>query len=752
MHTRPRPRDGGARAARRPAAATVTCLPERSSPQRAVSMGEPQPDRIWIRNLLDASDEAIYFKDLDSRFLRVSLGLANRHGLSQAHMCGMTDADLFAGVHAAEALADEQAILRTGRPILDKEECEDFDDRPARWVSTSKFPLRDADGAIIGTFGVSHDITRRVLAEQEMVRLAEASAAASARLARAEAQLRSVLNGSADAIAQYTPDLTYRYINPAGERLRGRSLAQLVGRTDREVGPAHEAADSWEAALRQVLETGRQGEHEFCMALPGGKRGWFHTTLSPETDESGAVVGVLTSTRDVTVSKEAELALAHQALHDPVTGLANRYLLMDRLDQALLRLERVRGRVMLTFIDLDHFKSVNDGYGHDVGDEVLVELAQRLSALTRREDTVARLGGDEFVVLCEHVTRDEDVRAIAAILVEAMAAPFTVGEGLQVQLSASIGVAVTTDASMRAGDLLRNADSAMYRIKQQGRNGFHVFDPAADAATTGAVQLEAELQHALSRDEFALVYQPLLSLSDQRVIGFEALLRWRHPVRGTLAPGEFLAAAERMGLMGRIGDWVLDTACGRLATWSSRHGTHPDAQPLSMAVNISGSQLRACGFAARVRAALDAHGVAPAALRLEIGERELIHDDPRVLAALADLGEIGVQLVVDDFGASVTSLSRLPRIPVSVVKLARFADLHQRGIVAAVIATAHGLDMSVVGGGIEDATQLAELKAMACDDGQGFLLGRPLDECAAEALLHGNRGVPGIVAGEAAAC
>ncbi|MDH5833271.1 putative bifunctional diguanylate cyclase/phosphodiesterase [Luteimonas kalidii] len=719
-------------------------MPERQSPPRSASPAELQPDRIWIRNLLDASDEAIYFKDLDSRFLRVSLGLANLHGLTQAHMCGMTDADLFADAHAAEALADEQAILRTGVAILDKEECEDFDDRPVRWVSTSKFPLRDLDGTIIGTFGVSHDITRRVLAEQEMVRLAEASAEASARLAQVEAQLRSVLNGSADAIAQYAPDLTYRYMNPAGERLRGRSLDQLVGRTDREVGPAHEAADSWEAALRQVLETGRQGEHEFCMALPGGKRGWFHTTLSPETEGSGAVVGVLTSTRDVTANKEAELALAHQAMHDPVTGVANRYLLMDRLDQALLRLERMRGQVMLTFIDLDHFKSVNDTYGHDVGDEVLVELAQRLSVLTRREDTVARLGGDEFVVLCEHVTRDEDVRAVAAILVEAMAEPFCVGDGLQVRLSASIGVAVTSDASMRACDLLRNADSAMYRIKQQGRNGFHVFDPAADAGTSGAVQLEADLQHALGRDEFALVYQPLLSLADQRVIGFEALLRWRHPARGTLAPAEFLCAAERMGLMGRIGDWVLDTACSRLAAWSSGSGQRAGAQPLSMAVNISGSQLRAPGFADRVRAALAAHAVAPASLRLEISERELIHDDPRVTGALAELGEVGVQLVVDDFGASVTSLSRLPRIPVSVVKLARFADLHQRGIVAAVIATAHGLDMSVVGGGIEDAAQLAELKAMACDDGQGFLLGRPLDESAAEALLHGGRGAGAI--------
>jgi diguanylate cyclase (GGDEF)-like protein/PAS domain S-box-containing protein len=700
-------------------------------------------DRVWIRNLLDASDEAIYFKDLQSRFIRVSLGMANLHGLTQERMHGLTDFDLFTEAHAAEALADEQQIIRTGMPILNKEECESFADRPTRWVATSKFPLRDLDGSIIGTFGVSHDITRRVQAEQEMVRLAEASALASAGLARAEAQLRSVLDGSADAIAQYAPDLRYRYINPAGERLRGMTLAQLVGRTDREIGPDPEAAESWEAALRQVLATGQPREHEFSMIVPGGKRGWFHSTLSPETDPSGAVVGVLTSTRDITVGKVAELALAHQAMHDPVTGLANRYLLMDRLGQALLRLERTPGRVVLIFVDLDHFKSVNDSYGHEVGDEVLVELARRLSALGRRDDTVARLGGDEFVVLCENVQSDDDVREIAGRMVRALAAPLGVGAGLQVRLSASVGIAVTGDASARAADLLRDADRAMYRVKQQGRNGFHVFDPAADAEADQQLQLEADLQQALDRGEFALVYQPLLALADRRLLGFEALLRWRHPTRGTLPPAEFLAIAERMGLMGLLGTWVLDTACRRLATWSAARPATAGAEPLSMAVNVSGSQLRAAGLADQVRHAITTHGVAPSSLRLEISERELVHDDPRVESALAELGEVGVQLVVDDFGASVTSLARLPRIPVSAVKLARFADLRQREVVAAVIATAHGLGMSVVGGGIEDAEQLAELDALACDGGQGFLLGRPLEEAAVEQLLRSGRGFAG---------
>ena len=713
--------------------------PPDGQPQRASPAVEEALDRLWIRNLLDASDEVIYFKDLESRFLRVSLGMANRHGLTQAQLYGRTDSDLFAEAHAASALADERDILRTGLPIVNKEECEGFADGAVRWVSTSKFPLHDTDGRIVGTFGVSHDITRRVLAEQEMVRLAEASAAASARLARVEAQLRSVLNGSADAIAQYDPDLRYRYMNPAGERLRGRPLHELVGRTDREIGPDHEAADSWEAALRRVLETGDRGEHEFSMLLPDGSQGWFHSTISPEFDEQGRPVGVLTSTRDVTAAKRAERALAHQAMHDPVTGLANRYLLMDRLQQALLRLARSPGRVVLVFVDLDQFKAVNDAYGHEVGDELLVQLAARLSAMRRREDTVARLGGDEFVVLCEHVQCDAGVREIASKMVDALAEPFDVGAGLQVRLSASLGVAVATDPAANASDLLRNADTAMYRVKQQGRNGFHVFDPA-DTRSDGTLELELDLQHALARGQLALVYQPMHSLEDQRLLGFEALLRWRHPTRGVLLPKDFLCTAERLGLMGPIGAWVLDTACARLAAWSGEESVLGATEPLLIAVNVSGNQLRAAGFADQVRRALAAHGLPPARLRLEIGERDLIQDDVRVEAALVELGAIGVQLAVDDFGASVTSLARLSSIPVSVVKLGRFAGLRQREIIAAVIATAHGLGMSVVGAGIEDAGQLAELSDLACDDGQGFLLGRPLEESAVPRLLRAGGG------------
>ena len=437
-------------------------------------------DRVWIRNLLDLSSEAIYFKDLQSRFLRVSQGMAALHGFTPDQMNGLTDFDLFAESHAAVALADEQQIIRTGVPMVNKEECEAFDGAPTRWVATSKFPLRDVDGTIIGTFGVSRAITRRVLAEQQMERLAVESAAAHAELTRVEAQLRSVLSGSSDAIAQYAPDLRYRYMNPAGERLHGTAVAALVGRTDREAGIDPDGVDAWETVLRDVLASGQPGEHTFSKVASGGPRGWFQTKLSPEIDQGGAVVGILASTRDITVSKSTELALAHLATHDPLTGLANRYLLMDRSEQAIARLGRTSGRVVLIFLDLDRFKAVNDSHGHGIGDEVLVEVARRLSATARREDTVARLGGDEFVVLCENVEPACDLLEMAGRMAGALALPFAVGAGLRLRVSASVGVAVTADEAARASDLLGDADAAMYRVKQKGRNGACIFDPVAD--------------------------------------------------------------------------------------------------------------------------------------------------------------------------------------------------------------------------------------------------------------------------------
>ncbi len=700
-------------------------------------MTPSEVDEVCARNLLDTSEEIIYFKDLDSRFVRVSLGCARANDMTQAELVGLSDADLFDAEYAAETLADEAEIARTGRPLLNKQECHRRPGRDEIWVSSSKFPLFDPDGQIIGTFGISRDVTPLVLAEREAARLAEAAQVANEDLRRVEARLRAVLDGSTDAIAKYDRSLRYEYINPAGERSRGASMAELLGRTDRETGMAAGPLSVWEPALARVAETGEPDEIEFSVPDAVGVESWFHTSLTAERDAEGRVVGVLASTRDVSDLKRAELALAHQAMHDPVTGLANRYLLTDRLEQALGRLERAGGRVALFFVDLDHFKEVNDTYGHDVGDRVLVEFARRLERVARRQDTVARLGGDEFVLLCDSLADETGVEHIAERIVRVLASPYHEA-GLTVRLSASVGAVVADDASTTASMLLRSADSAMYRSKDSGRNRYTVFDPEAQVTAPGA-GLERELRSAVDADQLRLVYRPLLSLGDQRVLGFKASARWDHPTRGLLEAEEFLAGVKERGLVGRIGAWVLENACAQLARWQATRP--PTEASLLMAVHVTGDELREPGFTQRVLGTLDRNGLAPDVLRLGLTERALVHDVPDARDLLLELTAAGLRLAVDDFGSTYRSLAALPYVPVGVVGPGPLdAPADERGVVTAVVAMAHGLGMSVVGEGIETTPELVELVDLVGDDGQGFLLAVRLDPGEAGRLLTVDAG------------
>jgi len=711
----------------------------KNEPVDAAQCADPRlsVDLVCARNLLDSPWAIIYFKDLQSRFIKVSLDCARVNDMTQDEMIGLTDYDLTDHAHASALLADEQRIIATGEPMIDKEEVDRFVDQPGTWVETSKFPLRDTHGSIIGTFGISRDVTRREFAEQQAVRMAQEAADAHAALARAEAQLRAVLDGSTDAIAKYDAGLRYQYINPAGERLRGLSLAELAGRTDRQTGMAESSLWIWEAALNRVLETGEPNDVGFSSPdAPDESSEWSHVSLSPDRDDTGAVVGVFSSTRDITDLKRAEHALAHQAMHDSLTGLANRYLLTDRVSHALERKQRSSASVALFFIDLDHFKDINDTYGHEVGDRVLVDVARRLEHVARRGDTVARLGGDEFVLLLDDEMTDDDVPEIAERIVAALARPFSDGT-VTLQLSASVGAAIAEDPSIGASGLLQRADSAMYRAKVSGRSRFEVFDPTTPSDTPAGSALEIELRSALEAHELKLIYQPTLALGDRRILGFEALLRWDHPERGTLGPADFLAAAEARGLIIPIGAWVLDTACAQLAVWTSRR--HPATTTLTMAVNVSGRQVREPHFAELVSDTLDRHGITPRQLCLEITERELAIDNPATRETLTALAALGVQLAVDNFGATYTSLSRLPQFPVSVVKLEKLsASSHDRRIAAMVIAMAHGLGMRVVGQRIETITQLNNLEDLTCDDGQGYLLGRPMSTDDVDRVLQGK--------------
>jgi diguanylate cyclase (GGDEF)-like protein/PAS domain S-box-containing protein len=417
--------------------------------------------------------------------------------------------------------------------------------------------------------------------------------------------------------------------------------------------------------------------------------------------------------------------IRRRGLHDPLTELPNRTLIMDRLGQAVQRADRATGHVALIFLDLDHFKVVNDSLGHRAGDAVLCQVADRLRAAVRPADTVGRFGGDEFVVLCEQVADDAEARAIAERLSSAFARPFPVG-GDEHVLGASLGIALL-DPEGDPEALLRDADSAMYRAKDRGRARIEVFDVGMRAWADGRLQTEAQLRRALDGDELEVHYQPIVDLCDGSVAAVEALVRWRHPERGLLAPDAFIPVAEESGLIVPLGRRVLELACRQAAAWDALRGERP---PLAVHVNLSPRQLHDRALVETVEATLRATGARPSGLVLEITESTLIDRGPTPLALLERLRDLGVQLVLDDFGTGYSSLSYLAQLPIGGLKVDRSfvagLDAGQAPIVDAIVRLARAFDLSVVAEGVEDERQLAALRRLGCELAQGYLFARPL--------------------------
>ena len=456
--------------------------------------------------------------------------------------------------------------------------------------------------------------------------------------------------------------------------------------------------------------------------------------------------------------RESEAQLAYQAYHDPLTGLANRTHFRMEVDRALTRHAQAHDTVAVLFLDLDHFKTVNDSLGHAVGDQLLVEVARRLLHATRGCDTVARLGGDEFAVLLAQVRSDVDVQTVVERILRMMRTPVVLDRA-EVTVGTSIGVARATPGDS-AEELLRNADVAMYRTKQRGRGGYELFAPAMHAAVVERLELEADLRRALADPaaELRLVYQPIVALADERVVGLEALIRWDHPARGTISPMQFIPLAEATGLVVPLGRWVLRAACHQAAEWlpgAGGQGAASDTGAPYVAVNLSGRQLEDAALVDDVADALGESGLDPARLLLEITESILVQRADAALRTLHALKALGVRLAIDDFGTGYSSLAYLHRFPVDVLKIDKaFVDGVAGGgsdaaLARAIVGLATTLGLRCVAEGIERANQAAELRAAGCGYGQGFLYAKPLAAREAGALLAaqaagaaGRGGVP----------
>jgi diguanylate cyclase (GGDEF)-like protein len=425
-----------------------------------------------------------------------------------------------------------------------------------------------------------------------------------------------------------------------------------------------------------------------------------------------------------------------QALHDALTGLPNRTLFQDRLEHALARARREQGALAVLFVDLDRFKLINDTLGHAAGDELLIQAAQRLRATLRESDTAARFGGDEFAILLEDDSTT-DATHTAERVIQALQAPFDV-RGREVFVSASVGIAASHAGREAAGELLRNADVAMYRAKRQGAGGYRIFEPGMQAALMERLELEADLQRAVEQQEFTVLYQPIMSLERPVMSGFEALVRWSHPTRGLVSPAEFIPLAEETGLILPIGRWVLREACRQAARWQAEY---PADQPRTVSVNLSALQLRQTGLVNEVAGALAASGLHPGCLVLEITESVLIQDTDATVAKLRQLRGLGVHLAIDDFGTGYSSLSYIRQLPVDILKIDKsFIDsIHQSAeasaVARAIIRLSHTLNLRTVAEGIEKPAQVEALRRMRCQLGQGYLFAKPLSRAELELLL-----------------
>lgn len=555
-------------------------------------------------------------------------------------------------------------------------------------------------------------------------------------LRRREASYRALVQYSSDMLLVVGPDSRIRYQTPAVERLLGYSSAEIVGRRLVELVHPDDARTVAAFIDAVAANPGRSDPVEWRFKRLDGS--WLHAeTVGTNLLGEANVGGIVLTTRDVSGRKAVEEEWRRRAYHDPLTDLPNRAYLMERLHAALADGQRRSDAVAVLFVDLDGFKEVNDSRGHEAGDRLLVVIGHRLRSAVREQDLVARLGGDEFAIVLVNAVVPRDAVQAAERVLARLSEPLKI-DGQAVSVSASIGIALGTPDSDRPVSLLRRADAALYAAKGSGKARYVLYDESLEPPAWGQGQMARELSAALGSGALAVHYQPLVVLRDGRIGEVEALLRWDHPQRGLLLPGEFLDVAERTGLILPIGYWALAEACRQVLEWQRQL---PGSVPLTLAVNLSARQLVEPGVAAAIGRVLEQTNFDPKHLRVEVSEAVVL-EYPDAVAALRDLRDLGVRIAIDDFGAVSAALAPLTRLPVDALKIsgawvaALETDARKAALVRGAVAFAKALDLTVIAEGVETASQVQHLRALGFDGGQGFYFGGPLARDAAARLIR----------------
>ncbi|MFZ1036106.1 MAG: EAL domain-containing protein [Smithella sp.] len=664
------------------------------------------------RTILDEMADAYYEVNLAGNFTFVNDSLCRHLGQSKEELLGASFRDSIAREDIETVYNAFGRIYRTGKPERDISYKVIRKDGTTGFAENSGFPLRNQKGEIIGFRGVGRDITQRRQMEET--------------LRQSEERYRTIIKEMEEWYFETDLAGNITFFNDIFADVLGYSQKELTG-VNFQSFIRKEEADSVYRLFNQVFKTGkpiRNFPYEFMQT--DGTVISAEFSIFPKRDKEGMVCGFRGVGHDITERKEAERKIQYQATHDALTGLPNRLMFSQLLNQAIKSARRYKRQFAVLFLDLDRFKIINDTMGHDAGDELLQEIAARLKNTLRAVDITARLGGDEFVILIDEVSDISNVSTVAHKILNSIIKSLTIMKQ-ECRVTASIGISIYPKDAEDEQSLMKNADMAMYLAKEEGKNNYQFYSEDIQSKSLERLSIEKNLRFALERNELSLHYQAKLDFKTDVITGVEALLRWQNQYLGSVTPTQFITVAEETGLIVPIGRWVMKTACQQNVAWQ-REGL----PPVCMAVNLSLRQLTDDNLINDIRAALNDSGMAPNLLELEITESMVMHNPVRMISILAKIKSMGVRLAIDDFGTGYSSLAQIKHFPIDTLKVDRSfirnipQDAEDKAITEAIIAMGKTLSLTVVAEGVETQEQLNFLREHSCDEMQGYHFSKPI--------------------------
>ena len=675
--------------------------------QRMIAEKEVNDERILLKSLLNGLPDLVWLKDQYGVYLACNPQFENFFGANEATIVGKTDYDFVERDLADFFRQNDMRAMRAKLPCINEEWLTFASDGHKILAETTKSPLCNAAGDLVGVLGIAHDITKRKQVETSLKLAA------------------SVFTHAKEGIMITDADGMIVDVNTTFTDITGYQRKEILGQNPRIFKSGMQSDDFYQKMWRTLIETGHWSG-EVWNRRKNGEVYAQVLTVSAVRDTDGNTQNYVALFADITTQKEHQVQLEHIAHYDSLTNLPNRILLADRLQQAIAQSQRRGYSLAVVYLDLDGFKLVNDRYGHDMGDELLITITERLKLALREYDTLARIGGDEFVAVLVDFEKQQDCEAILDRLLLAASNPVTV-KGQIMQVSASIGVTLFPYDGVDADLLLRHADQAMYLAKQAGKNRYHLFDVNQDAAVKAQRENIDQIRHGLQHGEFLLYYQPKVNMRTGVVIGAEALIRWQHPRNGLLPPAAFLPMIDDTPLSLDLDDWVISTALAQIAEW------HAAGICLPISVNIGAAQLQQGNFTSRLRMLLAAHpDIPPSLLELEILETSALQDVGKVSELIHDCRQIGIRFALDDFGTGYSSLTYLKRLPAEQLKIDQtfvrdiLEDDDDVAIIKGVVGLAHAFRREVIAEGVETVEHGEKLLTLGCELAQGYGVARPM--------------------------